>query len=284
MSLTLTDRTFTDVTIEQPLRRVVSLVPSTTETIFALGRGEILVGRTRYCISPAAQVKAVPTVGGTKDPDLAAIAALQPQLVLAVKEENRRQDIEALRARGLNVYVDSPETVEEALAHVAVLGRMLDASEAADDIVRVGARAVVGYRERAAEREQTHSLRVQAPPHPRPRVMAFIWKDPWMAVGRDTYLGDVIATLGGTHVLARHPDRYPRLEPAQVEAFEPDILLFPSEPWHFKEADLDFWREQFPHLPAVRHNRLRLCDGQDAVWFGARTPAALKRLAPLLEW
>ncbi|MCB9895514.1 MAG: ABC transporter substrate-binding protein [Planctomycetes bacterium] len=280
----ITDLTFAEVEIPQPLTRVVSLVPSVTETLFALGRGETLVGRTRYCVSPDPEVREIEKIGGTKDIDVERIIQLNPQLVLANKEENRRADIEALRAADLNVHVAQPTTVEEGLAYVSTCGRMFEVEDLADAIVRNGAREIVAAQERTRELEEHNSLRVTPRDHVRPRVVAFIWHDPWMVAGLDTYIGDMIRTLGGDHVLEQSTERYFAMDPVDIAALRPDILLFPDEPYHFKESDLQFWRDNFEDMPAVHDARLRLCDGQDLCWFGSRIPDALKRLAPVLAW
>lgn len=284
MPLTLTDFTFTEIEIPRPLARVVSLVPSTTESLFTLGAGDTLVGRTRYCVSPADKVKGIEKIGGTKDPNLARILELKPDLVLANKEENRREDILHLRERGLAVYVDYATTVEESLSLVGTLGRITGREPEADALVRQGVKAVAAARLRTQDLEQANALRMNPRPNARPRVVAFIWKDPWMAVGRETYAGDLIETLGGLHVLKDDPDRYVKVTPPDVAKLKPDILLFPDEPFAFKDKDMQWWREQFPQLPAVAENRLRICDGQDFVWIGTRTVEALGRLAALCSW
>lgn len=280
----LTDYTFTEIEVPDNPQRVVSLVPSTTETMFGLGVGDVLVGRTRYCVSPADAVKAIEKVGGTKDPDRARILALKPDLVLANKEENRREDILYLREQGLCVYVDYATTVEESLALVSTLGRILGREKEAEPIVRRGVRATVAARERARELDEQNALRHTPRKRARPGVIAFVWKDPWMAVGRETYAGDLIETLGGEHLLKNEAERYLNITPERVAQLEPDILLFPDEPFHFAEKHLVFWRDAFPELSAVRENRLRVCDGQDFCWIGARTADAPTRLAGLCAW
>jgi iron complex transport system substrate-binding protein len=274
----LTDLTFTEIEIPQPVSGVISLVPSVTETLFALGVGDRLIGRTRYCVSPDPEVRAIERIGGTKDPDIKRIIALKPQLVLANKEENRREDILYLREHGLTVHVGQPTTVEEGLAYVATVGRIFQREAEADAIVRDGVRQIVAARERIRELEEQNALRRTPRDYVRPRVIAFVWRDPWMAAGGGTYMGDMIETLGGQHLLHATTERYPEVSPEQVAELKPDILLFPDEPFPFKETDLDFWQSQLPRLP---RERLRLCSGQDLCWFGARIPQALTRLAPL---
>jgi ABC-type Fe3+-hydroxamate transport system substrate-binding protein len=252
-----------------------------TESLFGLGMGDRLVGRTTFCVSPEPDVKAIEIVGGTKNPKLDMILALNPDLVLANKEENRREDILHLREQGLTVHVAQPTTVEEGLAYVSTLGRIFQVEEKADAIVRDGVREVVAARERARELEEVNSHRKTPRDHTRPRVVAFVWRDPWMVAGGDTYMGDVIETLGGDHLLKTTTDRYPEVDADKVVALNPDILLFPDEPFPFKPPHLEFWREKLPALPA---DRFRICDGQDLCWFGTRIPGALRRLAPVLAW
>jgi ABC-type Fe3+-hydroxamate transport system substrate-binding protein len=280
----ISDLTFTELDIPQPVESVVSLVPSVTETLFALGVGERIVGRTRYCVSPDPEVRKIERVGGTKDPDVARILELAPALVLANKEENRREDIDALRNAGLTVHVAQPTTVEEGLAYVATCGRIFERDDVADVIVRDGVRELVAARDRAGQLAEQNRHKRNPRPDPRPGVIAFVWKDPWMAAGADTYMGDMIESLGGRHLLSGVEGRYPEVTPEQVMALNPDILLFPDEPFPFKAEHTEFWREQTPLLNAVREGRLRLCDGQDLCWFGARTAEALRRLTPALAW
>lgn len=276
-------------------QRVVSLVPSVTETLFAIGAASRLVGRTRYCVAPDPEVRAIERVGGTKDPDIARIAALKPDLVLANREENRKPDIEQLRALGLKVYVDEPVSVEQGLAMVSLLGRMLDCESKADEIVRRGAAELTAIAARLADLEKHNALRVRPRPVVRPRALAFIWRDPWMVAGPRTYISDMIRTLGGDNPLAdprvggellrrSSQERYLTLDADAINLLAPDILLFPDEPYSFTEGDFAYWRDHAPHTPAVQHGRLRLCSGQDLAWFGSRTAEALARLQPVVSW
>ena len=291
---------FTDVTgatlsVIGPPHRVVSLVPSVTETLFEIGAASRIVGRTRYCVAPDPDVRAIEKIGGTKDPDIARIIALQPDLVLANREENRKQDIEQLRAAGVPVFVDEPCTVEQGLAMVSMLGRILDSEERADAIVRRGAQQLSSIAQRLRELEEQNAHRVKPRPRWRPRVLAFIWRDPWMVAGAHTYISDMIKTLGGTlpneDALLTGPlrervatERYFKVEASDVAALAPDILLFPDEPYSFTEGDLAYWRDRSLIVPAAREGRLRLCSGQDLAWFGSRTPGALARLQPIVSW
>jgi ABC-type Fe3+-hydroxamate transport system substrate-binding protein len=247
--------------------RIVSLVPSLTEALFALGLGERVVGVTDWCVHPAKGVAALPRVGGTKTPDLAAIRALEPDLVIANREENRRIDVERLQQAGLHVWVTYPRTVREGvdlLAEIAGLGA---------DAERI--RTVVEPALAVVARAEA------APVDPPVRVFCPIWRDPWMIPGPDTYASDLIELCGGR---SSFPDlerrRYPRLELDAVVAAAPEVILLPDEPYSFGPTDA---RElaRLP-VPAARSGRIHLIDGTLVSWYGPRIREAVEMLCGLL--
>jgi ABC-type Fe3+-hydroxamate transport system substrate-binding protein len=251
-----------------PARRIVSLIPSTTETLCGLGLAEALVGVTAYCVEPRAVVRTKTRVGGEKDPDLERIRRLQPDLVVANLEENRREDVEALRASGLRVWVTYPRTVAGAIAMVRELGEV------------TGARAEGAAL--AAELE-AHLARVRAAVAGRPPTPVFyaIWRDPYMTIGADTYIHDVLAVCGGRNVFADAPGRYPAVTLEEVAARRPAVVLLPDEPFRFRRAHLgDF--APFTDVPAVRDGRVHLVDGKPFSWHGPRIADALATIPALL--
>lgn len=278
--LEVIDVTGTRLHIQPPVRRVVSLVPSITETFFALGAGERLVGRTRYCIHPAPEVMAVEAVGGTKDPKTSRIVSLAPDIVLANREENRREDIDVLRAAGIAVHVCEPLTPSDALSLVALYATMLDRIENGVTIILRGEATLHELGEALRTRDAADALRLK--PKGRPRVACFIWRDPWMAAGSRTYINGVIETLGGVNVYADLPERYPKTTLAELTSHAPDIVLLPGEPYPFAERHVEEVRAAAPLTPASRSGGITLCNGEDLCWFGSRTPDALARLRPLL--
>ena len=205
------------VPVPSVVRRVVSLVPSLTESVAVSAPG-LLVGATDWCTHPPGL--AVARMRGTKNPDLDAVIALAPDLVLANEEENRGSDLAALRAAGLAVWVTAPRSVPGALDS---LRRML----AACGLDAPGWLA-------AAER-------TWAPPHSgvRRRAIVPIWRRPWMALGSDTFAGDVLDRLGVDNVLGTHPERYPRVDVASMRAGGADLVVLPDEPYAFGVEDLD---------------------------------------------
>ncbi|MEU9116905.1 helical backbone metal receptor [Streptomyces sp. NPDC048483] len=236
-----------------PVRRVVSLVPSLTEAV-AAGAPELLVGATDWCSHPAGLE--VTRIGGTKNPDTARIAALAPDLVLANEEENRPQDLGALRAAGLTVQVTEIRTLDQALRELErVLVRgcglprpgWLDAAEAA-------------WRDLPA-----------APSGP--AAVVPIWRRPWMVLGRDTFAGDLLARLGVRNLYADHADRYPRIPLSELNARAADLVVLPDEPYRFTAED---GPEAFPQLPAA------LVSGRHLTWYGPSLAAAPGVLAAAL--
>ncbi|MFH9248973.1 helical backbone metal receptor [Streptomyces lydicus] len=231
------------------VRRVVSLVLSLTEAVAVSAPG-LLVGVTDWCSHPAGLTAA--RIGGTKNPDTAGVAALAPDLVLANEEENRPQDLDALRAAGIEVLVTEVRSLDKAfgeLHRVLVDGcglarpGWLDAAEAAwRDLPPAG-------EERAA--------------------VVPVWRRPWMVLGRDTFAGDLLARLGVRNVHAEHPDRYPRIPLDALHACPADLVVLPDEPYRFTAED---GPEAFPALPAA------LVSGRHLTWYGpslAQAPAVL---------
>ncbi len=244
-----TDDLGTAVELPRPPRRVVSLVPSLTEAL-AVTVPDRLVGATDWCTHPADLD--VPRVRGTKNPDRAAVAALEPDLVVANREENRRLDVDQLRAAGVPVWVTVIESVDEALASMRRLfGEVLD----------------VGTPSWLAE-----AAAAWAAPRPAagPRVAVPIWRDPWMVVGPRTFTGDVLARLGLVNVFAQHPDRYPKVDVADIAAAAPDVVVLPDEPYVFTADD---GPEAFPGT------RTALVSGRDLTWYGPSLGPARQRLS-----
>jgi ABC-type Fe3+-hydroxamate transport system substrate-binding protein len=256
-----------------PPRRIVSLVPSLTEALFALGLGERVVGVTEWCVHPADAVAPLAKVGGTKNPDLAAIRALRPDLVLANQEENRKRDVEKLEQAGVQVWVTYPRTVREGAALLAEIAELGASTEARERVVAPVLGAVAG-----AEAALESSRAAGTAPA---RVFCPIWRDPWMAVGAPTYADDLIRLCGGTNVFADHAGRrYPRITLAEIEAAQPEVVLLPDEPYAFSARD----RSELARLsiPAAASGRIHLIDGTFVSWYGPRILRAIELLRRLL--
>jgi ABC-type Fe3+-hydroxamate transport system substrate-binding protein len=246
--------------------RIVSLVPSLTESLFAFGVGEKIVGRTRYCLWPPRAVGKIPTVGGTKKVDVRRVLELEPDLIVAVKEENTRENIEELEEAGVPVFVGAPEDVEGAIGLLRELVERVEAPRT---------EAVLGPIERVYGRLKNGAAREAR------RVFVPIWKKPFMSVGSDTYVHDVLETCGGANVCG-DATRYPVVTLEEVEAAQPEVVLLPDEPYPFSAEDL----EEFYALdiPAAYSDRIHLVDGKLLTWYGPRMASSLTQLAALLRF
>lgn len=236
--------------------RIVSLVPSLTELVFWLGAGDRMVGRTRFCDVPAGLVRGVPVIGGTKNPDLARIIAARPHLVLANREENRQEDVEALQAAGLQVLVTDPNTVLEAATMVEDIGALVGAT--------VQARTLA---------DETRAEANVAPGARRPHVFAAVWLSPLMGLGSASYGHSVLEASGAENVLAHRP-RYPELTMDELAGLDPGIILLPDEPYPFKAHHV-------PAFSAVAPTRV--IDGRLLWWYGPRMPASIRELRRLIN-
>ena len=251
--------------IDLALMRIVSLCPSLTELVFDLGAGASLVGRTRFCVHPSNLVERIERVGGTKNPKVARIIELAPDLVLLNEEENRREDAEALAAAGIRCHVTFPRTAEETAAMVrsigVALGRPAEAERIADDI------------ERRAERVRRESAQ-----HPPVRFAYLIWRDPLMTVNGDTFVSALLANAGGENVFASNATRYPAITPEELAATDPEVVLLSTEPFPFKEQHAD----EIAQRTGIARERFRIVDGERLSWHGSRTPAGIDYAARVI--
>ncbi len=239
--------------------RVVSLVPSTTESVVALAGRRHLVGCTRYCTEPRSELAAVPRIGGTKNPSREGVVALAPDLVLGNAEENRPEDL-AWFAERVPVLVQTPCTVAEASQCLRELGAALGAPAAAQPYVaRIEAQVAA-----AAERLAGPRLRVFYP----------IWRKPWMSVNASTYIHDVLRVAGADNVVAAHSARYPEVDVAEILELGVDCVLLPDEPWVFDAAQ----RDELAVSRLFGDALLALCDGRDHCWHGVRAADGIGRV------
>ncbi len=245
--------------------RIVSLCPSLTELVFDLDRGGDLVGVTRYCVHPAAGVAAVEKVGGTKDPCVERIVELAPDLILMNREENRAEDAAALRAAGLSCHVSMPRTIDETAAMVRSIGGALERGREAERIA-----GEIESRARAA--------RAAASGRPPVRFAYLIWRKPWMTVNADTFADAVLSLAGGVNLFAERSERYPAVDPRELAAGAPDLVLLATEPFPFTERHVD----ELAELTGLDRERFRIADGEYLSWHGSRTPAGIDYAAALI--
>jgi ABC-type Fe3+-hydroxamate transport system substrate-binding protein len=284
------------LTVTPPLprtpQRIVSLVPSLTEALFAFGLGRHIVGITDYCVEPQPQVLSRVTIGGTKNPDVEAIVRLAPDLVVANVEENRREDVEFLQAREISVFVCFPQTVANALVSLRTLAQVTGVESQASPIL---ARIEATYEETRALTARRRKVRFFCP----------IWKHPWMTINGETFIHDMLETCGGANIFTererRFPlaadlgqrseweaarvegrdRRYPRVTLDEMARLKPEVIVLPDEPYRFTEADrADF--EAYAQVPAVRDGRIYLVEGKTVCWYWSRMDESLRILRELL--
>ena len=250
---TVTDDLGVWMELADDVERVVSLVPSLTESIAAT-RPEVLVAATEWCTHPVGLD--AERVRGTKNPDVRRIVELRPDLVLMNQEENRRKDAETLRAAGVPVWVTVTQSVPEALGALRRLLTIGFGWPEPDWLLRCA---------------QLWSAEIPAAVA---RVVIPIWRDPWMVVGRDTFTGDLVARLGYANVFADHVDRYPRTDPADIAGRGPDVVLLPDEPYAFSADD---GPDAFPGL------RTSLVEGRLLTWYGPSLLTAREAVSAALR-
>jgi ABC-type Fe3+-hydroxamate transport system substrate-binding protein len=228
-----------------PPVRIVSLVPSLTELLADLGLDDEVVGLTRFCVRPECWKKRKAIVGGTKNVRVDRVEALRPDLVIANREENVREEVEAIAAFA-PVHVTDMGTVEEALAMIQEVGRLVGRAERAEAL--------------AAEIEAAFGALPQREPL---RAAYLIWRHPYMTVGGDTFISDVMARGGLANVFGDRT-RYPEVTAEDLAAARPDVVLLSSEPYPFGEEHVAELAAALPGVP------IRLVDGELFSWYGSR--------------
>jgi ABC-type hemin transport system substrate-binding protein len=247
--------------------RVVSLVPSLTAALQDLGAGDRIVGRTKWC--PAFEGEDAATVGGTKTPDVPAIRALEPDVVLAVREENPREAVVALREAGVTVTVFEPRRVVEAPGLAWALGRLVGKPREGEAMATRLAEGIRAATRRAAERT--------------PRVAAYlVWREPWLVAGPRTWIGDMLKTCGMRPIDLPGEDRYPATDPRALVAAGAELVLLSSEPFRFREEHREEFREAAGIGPGAGPP-VRLCRGDLVGWYPSRTLEGLRHLEEILE-
>lgn len=259
MSAAVIDELGTAVDVAGVPQRIVSLVPSLSEALWWFGVSDRLVAVTDYCVAPPHGYPGATRIRGTKNPDTAAIVELAPDLVIANEEENREIDVVRLRDAGVPVFVTAPRSVREAARTLATVGELVGAEAPGAGLAQAIERAL----DQLASAARGEPLRTFCP----------VWRDPWMATGRDTYAADLLAATGFEVVPDVAGERYPSVSLDDVRATAPDVVLLPDEPYVFGRADraaFDDW-----DVP------VRLIDGTQLTWYGPRTPYALAELGRL---
>lgn len=258
MTQPLIDALGRPITLERPPGRIISLVPSLTELLAWLGLDQEVVGITRYCIHPEGWRQTRAIVGGTKKARIERVRPLAPDLILANKEENTREDVEQLQQLA-PVYVTDVNNLEDCLQMILAVGQLVDRSDQAHDL---------------HHQLQQRFAALAAHTHPARRALYLIWRKPWMAAGSQNFIDDMLRLAGYQNVLSDQP-RYPQLTLEQLQALRPQEVLLSSEPYPFGPEHLAELSQLLPE------SRVRLVDGEAFSWYGSHlltTPAYLQSL------
>lgn len=240
-------------------QRIVSLCPSITETLYDLGLGNRVVGRTRFCIHPAEQVKHAVRVGGTKEIKFDRLHALQPDLIICEKEENTPEMVLRLAER-YPVYVGDVRDLPSAFELIAHLGLLTQAVPAATSLLK---RIETEWSELTGLATSTS-------------ILYLIWQDPLMVVGNDTYIDAVLNHIGYHNVAKGFAGRYPTLSEADLGVLNPDEVWLSSEPFPFAEKHVAFYKALFPAA------KVCLVDGEMFSWYGSRMRLASAYIREIL--
>lgn len=244
----VTDQLNNSIQLRNEPLRIVSLVPSQTELIAALGAQAELVGRTKFCIHPTS-IKNVTVVGGTKNVNISKVHSLKPNLIIGNKEENVFAQIEALQLH-YPVYISDVNTYNDAIEMIANVGVLINKNDAAQQLIN-----------------QLHTLRLYPSNTPnnahKPRVAYLMWHNPYMAVGNTTFINAMLYEAGFVNVFEQTP-RYPVVTIANLITAQPDFIFLSSEPFPFKQKHIDELQQQLPSV------KILLVDGELFSWYGSR--------------
>lgn len=234
-------------------KRIISLVPSLTELLIDLGLKDQLAGRTRFCVHPKDEVTDIPIIGGTKNPRLDKIKKADPDYIVANKEENKKEHIDLLR-EDFKINVTDISTIEDALITMHELGKELGAEEKAKKLIG-----------------QINTVLEDIPDERPLRTAYLIWKDPYMTVGQDTYIHNVMEHWKLDNVF-KDKTRYPKINFYDLTERAPELILLSSEPYPFKEKNIPEFEEAFPNT------RILLTEGEWFSWYGSHMLHSFKRL------
>lgn len=259
MQQTVIDQMGREVIFNYYPERIVSVVPSQTELLYDLGLDKEVVGITKFCVHPHSWFRNKERVGGTKKLNIDKIRALKPDIIIANKEENTQEEIEAL-ASEFPVWISDINNLPDALNMIQVMGQITGMEGRANKLVE---EIVKGFND------------LRRANHPK-RVAYFIWRDPWMSVGKDTFIHSVIHTIGWQNVLG-HTTRYPEITLQDLKQYNPELVLLSSEPYPFKEKHIVEVQTALPDA------RIELVDGEMFSWYGSRLKKAIDYLQDVVD-
>ncbi len=240
-------------------QRIVSTVPSQTELLAHLGLEDQLAGITAYCVHPQHLLKQKTVIGGTKDLQIERIRTLQPDLIIGNREENIKEQMELL-AREFPVWISDVKTVDDALDMIVKVGKLTATEKRSCEI----------HQKIQAERNKLQPL-------PPLKVAYFIWKEPYMLAGPDTFIGNILQECGLKNIAPAGKGRYPEISLEELQQLKPDLVLLSSEPWSFTAKDAHFMAGQ------IHKTLVKIVDGALFSWYGSRMQTCFKYLQAFSE-
>ena len=255
----VTDQLYNKVDLTEEPQRIISLVPSITELLFDLDLGQYISGRTRFCIHPKEKVHRIPVLGGVMGLNFQEIEDKQPDLILASKDENAKGEITDL-SKEFPVWVSDVHNLYDAISMIQTIGSMCNRNEKALAMTK--------------QIEEAFSTLEHIPENV-VRAVYLIWKNPLYTINRDTFIHDMLKRCGIENVFASKEEPYPIITEKEIRNKKPDYIFLPSEPYQFKEKDVEFFRESFPNVEIKR------VDGEYFTWYGSHlvnAPSYFKQL------
>jgi len=243
--MTLTDQLHRSISINEPIKSVISLVPSHTELLFDLGLHDFVIGRTKFCIHPSPEIRNIPIIGGTKNIQIETIKSLNPDLIIANKEENIQTDVLTL-AKDYPVWISDIKTLEDSFEMIQEIAALFNVTELGKSIQN---RTISKIQSIASKQSM--------------RAAYLIWNEPFMTIGSDTYIHHIMDQLGFENVFANHT-RYPEVSIEDIKAAQPELILLSSEPFPFKEIH----KIQFKTI--FKGTQIEIVDGEVFSWYGSR--------------
>ncbi len=267
-ALSVVDQTGRTLTLSAPPRRIVSLVPSVTEVLYAIGAEDLLVGVTDFCDYPP-EAKRKPHVGGMLSPNLETLVTLKPDLVVATRSGNTEETFDQLKRLGIPVYLADPTTVSEVLRLVSNLGELTGHRDGAAAVDKDIERRIEAVRDRVAGR-------------PLPRVLYVLWPEPLIVPGKGALVSELIAIAGGASVTADQGQGYPRMSLEAAVGRAPEVIILASHGSKGGPAARQQW-ERLESMPAIKSGRLYTADGDLMHRYGPRFLVGLESLARLIH-
>ncbi len=256
----VTDDLGREVNIPFPPKRIISTVPSTTQFLFDLGLGDRVISKTKFCKYPTDKIARLPNIGGTKDLYIDKIRLLDPDLILANEEENTKTQIEEL-GEEFPVYVCKVRNYDEALQNILNTGKILGAEPKSFEIAN-----------------QIHSDFAQLSIHKTSQtVLYLVWKDPYMAIGKDTFINSMIEKCGFINAIEDTTSRYPKLDAEKIQNINPDLIFLSSEPFPFNQKHIQEIQKLLPN------SKIELVDGEMFSWFESHLLKAAQYLKELTQ-